>query len=62
MTLRENGAPQESKKVVLDIFTVKLLGASRRPERQARAIHVGIRYKMLRYQTQDGSFVKLLTL
>ena len=36
MTSRENGAPQESKKVVLevlDIFTEKLLGASRGPER-----------------------------
>ena len=29
MTSRENGAPQESKKVVLDIFTAKQLGASR---------------------------------
>ena len=35
MTSRENGAPQESKKVMLeelDTFTEKLLGASRRPE------------------------------
>ena len=35
VTSRENGAPLESKKVVLevlDIFTKKLLGASRGPE------------------------------
>ena len=35
MTSRENAAPQESRKVVLgvlDIFTKKLLGASRGPE------------------------------
>ena len=35
MTSRENGAPQESKKVVLevlDMFTQKLLGTSRGPE------------------------------
>ena len=35
MTSRENGAPQESKKVVLevlDIYTEKLLGASIEPE------------------------------
>ena len=39
VTLRENGAPQESKKMVLevvDIFTEKLLGASRGPERYSR--------------------------
>ena len=36
MTSRENGAPQESKKVVLevlDIFTLKLVGGCRGPER-----------------------------
>ena len=41
MTSRENGAPQESKKVVLevlDIITEKLLGASRGPERLSRTI------------------------
>ena len=36
MTSRENGAPQESKKVVLevlDILTEKLIGDCRGPER-----------------------------
>ena len=36
MTLRENGAPQESKKVVLEVLdtiTVKLVGGCRGPER-----------------------------
>ena len=32
MTLRENGAPQESMKEVLDLVTEKLYGASSGPE------------------------------
>ena len=33
MTSRENGAPQESSDVVLDMATEKLYGASRGPRR-----------------------------